>query len=115
MGIKSLLATTWRRSRCGELFDCDHAGIAPPACAWTGHDTLAERHLRQLRWLAEELGGELIDPVVVRTGRDAYREGDGMAVLPAALLGPRSVTNEGPPRSPRGIKVGRPRPIRERR
>lgn len=41
-----------------------------------------------LRWLAARLGPALLDSVVVTTGRDAYRRPDGIAVVPAALLGP---------------------------
>jgi predicted AAA+ superfamily ATPase len=43
---------------------------------------------KHLTWLAEELGEDLLDAVVVTTGRDAYRREDGIAVVPAALLGP---------------------------
>ncbi len=42
-------------------------------------------HLRSLR---ERLGGELLDAAVLYTGRTAYRRTDGIAVIPAALLGP---------------------------
>ncbi len=41
-----------------------------------------------LHWLAGELGGNLLDAVVVTTGNTAYRRKDGIAVVPAALLGP---------------------------
>lgn len=44
--------------------------------------------VRHLRWLADKLGGEVIDSVVITTGRRAYRRPDGVAVVPAALLGP---------------------------
>lgn len=44
--------------------------------------------VRHLRWLAGQLGADLLDAVVVTTGRDAYRRRDGIAVVPAALLGP---------------------------
>lgn len=43
--------------------------------------------LRHLRWLAERLGDELLDAVVVTTGEQAYRRQDGIAVIPAVLLG----------------------------
>ncbi|MHB8466412.1 MAG: ATP-binding protein [Acidimicrobiales bacterium] len=43
---------------------------------------------RHLRWLAERLGDDLLDAVIVTTGPDAYRRPDGIAVVPAALLGP---------------------------
>lgn len=41
-----------------------------------------------LRWLAERLGADLLDAIVLTTGREAYRRRDGIAVVPAALLGP---------------------------
>lgn len=47
-----------------------------------------EGELGHLRWLANELGDDLLDAVVITTGRDAYRRPDGIAVVPAALLGP---------------------------
>lgn len=44
--------------------------------------------VRHLLWLQERLGDALLDTVVVTTGREAYRRSDGVAVVPAALLGP---------------------------
>jgi uncharacterized protein len=41
-----------------------------------------------LRWLSEQIGDELLDAVIVTTGPEAYRRSDGVAVVPAALLGP---------------------------
>ncbi len=41
-----------------------------------------------LRWPAERLGSDLAAAMIVTTGRHAYRDRDGIAVLPAALLGP---------------------------
>lgn len=41
-----------------------------------------------LAWLREKLGGELLDAVIVTAGAEAYRRPDGIAVVPAALLGP---------------------------
>jgi predicted AAA+ superfamily ATPase len=50
---------------------------------------VAEDHdVRHLRWLREELGDGLADAVIVTTGQTAYRRPDGIAVIPAALLGP---------------------------
>jgi predicted AAA+ superfamily ATPase len=43
---------------------------------------------RHLKWLAAELRDDLLDMVVITTGRAAYRRPDGIAVVPAALLGP---------------------------
>jgi predicted AAA+ superfamily ATPase len=44
--------------------------------------------VRHLNWLADQLGPDLLDAVVVTTGTYAYRRKDGVAVVPAALLGP---------------------------
>jgi uncharacterized protein len=41
-----------------------------------------------LRWLGEQIGSDLLDSVIITTGRFAYRRPDGIAVVPAALLGP---------------------------
>ncbi|MDX6717795.1 MAG: uncharacterized protein QOJ63_49 [Solirubrobacteraceae bacterium] len=48
-------------------------------------DANAAKHLH---WLSEQIGEELLDAVVVTTGQEAYRRADGIAVVPAALLGP---------------------------
>ncbi len=44
--------------------------------------------VRHLLWLQDELGDDVLDLVVVTTGSHAYRRPDGVAVIPAALLGP---------------------------
>ncbi len=43
---------------------------------------------RHLRWLTDRMGAGVADAVLVTTGRHAYRDRDGIAVVPAALLGP---------------------------
>lgn len=43
---------------------------------------------KNLAWLAQELGDDLLDALVITTGRDAYRRKDGIAIVPAALIGP---------------------------
>ncbi|SPT54419.1 Uncharacterised protein [Actinomyces bovis] len=43
---------------------------------------------KHLLWLRQRLGERLADAVVITTGRYAYRDEDGIAVIPAALLGP---------------------------
>ncbi|HEY2055897.1 MAG TPA: DUF4143 domain-containing protein [Solirubrobacterales bacterium] len=43
--------------------------------------------VRHLKWLEGRIGDELIDAMVVTTGPEAYRRPDGIAVVPAALLG----------------------------
>jgi predicted AAA+ superfamily ATPase len=47
-----------------------------------------ERDVRHLLWLRNEIGDELADAVIITTGQAAYRRRDGIAVVPAALLGP---------------------------
>jgi predicted AAA+ superfamily ATPase len=47
-----------------------------------------ERDVAHLKWLREQIGADLLDAVVVTTGPQAYRRADGIAVVPAALLGP---------------------------
>lgn len=46
------------------------------------------RDVRHLRWLAREVTDDLLDSVVITTGPYAYRRPDGIAVVPAVLLGP---------------------------
>jgi predicted AAA+ superfamily ATPase len=50
--------------------------------------TPSERDGRHLNWLEQEIGDELLDKLIVTTGGSAYRREDGIAVVPAALLGP---------------------------
>jgi uncharacterized protein len=47
-----------------------------------------DRDVRHLIWLRNELGDDLTDAAVITTGQAAYRRPDGIAVIPAALLGP---------------------------
>ena len=49
---------------------------------------VGDRDVRHLLWLQDRLGDDLLDAVVVTTGPQAYRRPDGVAVVPAALLGP---------------------------
>lgn len=49
---------------------------------------IGDHEVRHLRWLQAQLGDELVDAAIVTTGREAYRRPDGIAVVPAALLGP---------------------------
>ena len=49
---------------------------------------VGDRDVRHLLWLRDRLGDDLLDAVVVTTGPQAYRRPDGVAVVPAALLGP---------------------------
>ncbi len=50
--------------------------------------TVEDRHVGHLHWLADRIGDDLLDAIVITTGPDAYRRPDGIAVVPAALLGP---------------------------
>lgn len=47
-----------------------------------------DRDVRHLLWLREKLGEDVLDTLVLTTGPVAYRRRDGVAVIPAALLGP---------------------------
>lgn len=49
--------------------------------------TVDDQAVRHLKWLAGRLGDDLLDSVVITTGSEAYRRADGIAVVPAALLG----------------------------
>jgi uncharacterized protein len=42
---------------------------------------------RHLAWLERQIGDGLLDAGIVTTGQQAYRRSDGIAVIPAALLG----------------------------
>ncbi len=47
-----------------------------------------DRDVRHLHWLAQQIGSDLLDAIVITTGPYAYRRQDGIAIVPAALLGP---------------------------
>jgi len=51
-------------------------------------NTINDSDVRHLLWLREQIGDDLIDALVIHTGPYAYRRPDGIAVIPAALLGP---------------------------
>jgi len=44
--------------------------------------------VKQLLWLREQLGDQVVDAAVLTTGEHAYRRRDGIAVVPLGLLGP---------------------------
>lgn len=50
--------------------------------------TVADSDVKHLHWLAQRLGDRLADHAVITTGPEAYRRRDGVAVIPATLLGP---------------------------
>lgn len=45
------------------------------------------RDIPHLQWLRDQLGDRLLDAAIITTGPQAYRREDGVAVIPAALLG----------------------------
>jgi predicted AAA+ superfamily ATPase len=51
-------------------------------------NTVEDKDVRHLRWLAGQLGDRLLDTIVINTGPVAYRRPDGIGVLPLALLAP---------------------------
>ena len=50
--------------------------------------SVGDDDVRHLLWLRDRIGDHLLDAAVITTGPDAYRRADGIAVIPAALLGP---------------------------
>lgn len=44
--------------------------------------------VKHLNWLQDVIGDDVLDRVLVTTGTEAYRRADGVAVVPAGLLGP---------------------------
>lgn len=46
----------------------------------------SNRDVRHLHWLAEQLGDDLIDSIVITAGSYTYRRPDGIGVVPLALL-----------------------------
>lgn len=50
--------------------------------------TVGDGEVKHLVWLKDQLGSDLLDAVVVTAGPHAYRREDGIAVVPAVLLGP---------------------------
>lgn len=50
--------------------------------------TVSDADVRHLHWLRQAVGPGVADAAVVTTGPFAYRRRDGIAVIPAALLGP---------------------------
>ncbi|WP_053203242.1 ATP-binding protein [Jiangella muralis] len=50
--------------------------------------TVDDRDVVHLNWLRSVLGATVADAAVVTTGGHAYRRPDGIAVVPASLLGP---------------------------
>jgi predicted AAA+ superfamily ATPase len=58
------------------------------ACETKLAGSVDDQDVRHLLWLEGRIGADLLDMVVLTTGPEAYRRPDGVAVVPAALLGP---------------------------
>jgi predicted AAA+ superfamily ATPase len=48
---------------------------------------ITDHDVRHLLWFREKIGTRLADAIIITTGSFAYRRPDGVAVVPAALLG----------------------------
>ena len=48
---------------------------------------VSDDDVKNLLWLREKMGTDLLDAIVISTGPKAYRRPDGIAVVPAALIG----------------------------
>ena len=48
---------------------------------------ISDHDVRHLKWLKDRLGDDVLDMVVITTGSYAFRRPDGIAIVPAALLG----------------------------
>jgi predicted AAA+ superfamily ATPase len=62
-------------------------GARSIACEVKFAPTARDSDGKHLLWLREKLGEGLVDAMIVTTGALAYRRRDGIAVVPAALLG----------------------------
>lgn len=49
--------------------------------------TIDDADVKDLLWLRDRIGKDLVDAIVITTGDKAYRRSDGIGVVPAALLG----------------------------
>ena len=50
--------------------------------------SVSDNDCKHLRWMQDKMGNDLSDAIVITTGHEAYRRKDGIAVVPATLLGP---------------------------
>lgn len=50
-------------------------------------ETIKDNDVKNLLWLKKQIGEDLLDAVVISTGKRAYRRPDGIAVVPAGLIG----------------------------
>ncbi|MEA5052007.1 MAG: DUF4143 domain-containing protein [Propionicimonas sp.] len=51
-------------------------------------NTVDDHDARHLHWLADRIGANLADAIIINTGPNAYRRPDGIGVVPLGLLGP---------------------------
>lgn len=49
--------------------------------------TPSDRDVRHLNWLEKRIGDRMLDKIIITAGGAAYRRSDGVAVVPAALIG----------------------------
>ena len=77
---------SWNDAREVDLVVVHDRGVVAVEVKLAGEPS--RRNTQHLRWLRDRLGPALLDAIVVTTGRRAYRDDDGIAVVPAALLGP---------------------------
>ena len=77
---------TWNDQREVDIIIEGERGVVAVQVNAGSHPT--GRDTRHLRWLADRLGPRLLDAMVVTAGASAYRDKDGVAMVPASLLGP---------------------------
>ncbi len=63
-----------------------HGGVLAVEVKFT--NVPQEKDFRHLQWIKEQLGDQMVGAVLITAGRYAGRREDGIAVIPAALLGP---------------------------
>jgi predicted AAA+ superfamily ATPase len=51
-------------------------------------NTVDDHDTKHLHWLADRLGANLADAIIINTGPNAYRRPDGIGVVPLGLLAP---------------------------
>ena len=65
-----------------ERLDGRVLGIEVKLAGW-----IEDQDVRHLKWLRQHMGDDVVDLVVLYSGKYAYRREDGIAVVPLALLG----------------------------
>jgi uncharacterized protein len=51
-------------------------------------ETVSDEDVKHLVWIRHQSNEDLLDAIVVTTGRTAYRRADGIGVVPLSLIGP---------------------------